>query len=84
MSTCAVEIRQRGIKRPYLKLFRVISGMSQRLSPKRPLCCPQVYLLYALIVATALIGPKRVKKQLLCNNERGELAEALLCKRAGN
>lgn len=41
MSTCAVEIRQLGINRLHFKSFKVISGMSQRLSPKRPLCCPQ-------------------------------------------
>lgn len=41
MTTCAVEIRQLGINRLHFKSFKVISGMSQRLSPKRPLCCPQ-------------------------------------------
>lgn len=41
VTTCAVEIRQLGINRLHFKSFKVISGMSQRLSPKRPLCCPQ-------------------------------------------
>lgn len=41
MSTCAVEIRQLGISRLHFKSFKVISGMSQRLSPKRPPLCPR-------------------------------------------
>lgn len=40
-STCAVEIRRLGINRLHFKSFEVISGMSQRPSPSRPVCCPQ-------------------------------------------
>lgn len=39
MSTCAVEIRQLGFNRFRFKLSKVISGMSQKVLSKCPLCC---------------------------------------------
>lgn len=77
MSTCAVEIRQFGNNRLDFKSFKVISGMSQRLSPKRPLCCPQPSLFTVCLNCSHSFN-KAQTKQLLCNNVHGELAEAQL------
>lgn len=72
-STCALVIRQLGIKKLHVKSFQVISDVSHTRCRLNILAVvlARVCLLWALIVAAALMGPNAATKQLLFNNMQG-------------